>query len=181
MKLSLIARTGSAPERWARGLSVMLKKVAGVALVTKLRAIFLKEGDFNFHNKLIFGKRMLDLSRKHGLVPEEIYSEKGKTAEDGVLHQVLAYDIARQRRAPLIVASVDAAQCYDRIAHAVAALTLRASKVPESSVKCMLQPIRDMEFYILTAFGELDTFAGGAGNPKQGACQGNGAAPATWQ
>ena len=87
----------------------MLEKVAGVALVTKLRAILLKEGDFNFHNWLIFGKRMLALTRKNGLVFEEIYSKKGRTAEDGVLHQVLAYDIARQKRAPLIVASVDAA------------------------------------------------------------------------
>ena len=78
---------------------VMLEKIAGVALVTKLRAIILMEADFNFHNKLIFGKRMLDLARKHNLVPDEIYSEKGKTAEDAILHQVLAYDIARQRNA----------------------------------------------------------------------------------
>ena len=150
-------------------------------LVTKLRAILLMEADFNFHNKLIFGTRMLELARKHGLVQEEIYSEKGRTAEDAILHQVLAYDIARQKRAPLIVASVDAAQCYDRIAHAFAALTLRANKAPESSVHCMLQPIRDMEFYIRTAHGESDTYAGGRETPKQGKCQGNGASPATWQ
>ena len=37
LKLSLIAQTGSAPERWARGLSVMLEKIAGVAIVTKPR------------------------------------------------------------------------------------------------------------------------------------------------
>lgn len=43
LKLFLIAQTGNASERWARGLSVMLKKVAGVALVTKLRAILLME------------------------------------------------------------------------------------------------------------------------------------------
>ena len=67
-KLFLITKTGSEPEHWARGLSVMLEKVAGVFLVTKLRAILLKEGDFNFHNRLIFGKRMLALSRKNGLV-----------------------------------------------------------------------------------------------------------------
>ena len=79
------------------------------------------------------------------------------------------------------MALVDTAQCYNRIAHAVAALTLRASKVPESSVRCMLQPIRYMEFYIRTAFEESETFAGGAANPKQGAYQGNAAAPATWQ
>ena len=76
LKLSLIAQTGSAPERWARGLSVMLEKIAGVAIVTKLRAILLMEADFNYHNKLIFGKRMMDLARRHGIVPEEIFSEK---------------------------------------------------------------------------------------------------------
>ena len=79
------------------------------------------------------------------------------------------------------MASVDASQCYDRVAHAMAALTLRASKVPKSSVNCMLQPLRDMEFYIRTAYGESDTYAGGKENPKQGECQGNGAAPAGWQ
>ena len=95
LKLSLISKTGSPPERWARGLSVMLEKIAGVALVTKLRAILLLEADYNYHSKLIFSKRMMELARSHGIVPEEIYSEKGRTAEDAVLHQVLAYDIAR--------------------------------------------------------------------------------------
>ena len=90
LKLSLITKTGSAFKHWARGVSVMLEKVAGVALVTKLQAILLKEGDFNFHSQLIFGKQMLALTRKNGLVPEEIYSEKERTAEDRVLHQVLA-------------------------------------------------------------------------------------------
>ena len=181
LKLSLISQTGSAPERWARGLSVMLEKIAGIALVTKLRAIILMEADFNYHNKLIFGKRMMELARQHNLIPEEIYSEKGKTAEDAILHQVLAYDIARQKRAPYIVASVDASQCYDRISHAMAALTLRASKVPPSSVNCMLKPIREMEFYIRTAFGESSDGVGGADVVKQGGGQGNGAAPPTWQ
>ena len=132
----------------------MLEMIAGVALVMILWAIFLMEADFNFHSKFIFGNRMLDLARKHGLVPEEVFSKKGRTTEDAVLRQVLAYDIARQKRAPIIVASVDAAQWYDRVAHTMVALTLQASKVPESSVEYMLQPIRDMEFYIRTAYGE---------------------------
>ncbi len=74
----------------------MLEKIAGVALVTKLRAILLMEADNNFHNKLIFGTRLLNLARENGMVPEEIYSEKGKTAEDAILQQVLTYDLARQ-------------------------------------------------------------------------------------
>ena len=96
LKLTLISRFGSAPERWRRGLSVLLEKIAGVALITKQRAILLMEADFNCHNKLIFGKRMLDLASDYKLIPDEIYSAKGKTSEDAILHQVLAYDIARQ-------------------------------------------------------------------------------------
>ena len=74
---------------------VMLEKIAGMALVTTLQAILLMEADFNFHNKLIFSNRLLNLARKHRMVPEEVFSEKGCTSEDAVLHQVLAYDIAR--------------------------------------------------------------------------------------
>lgn len=115
-----------------------MEKIEGVALVTKLQAILLMRADFNFHNKLVFGNRMLDLVGKHGMIPEEVYSKNEQTAEDPVLYQVLAYDITRQKRVLLIMTSVDAAQCYDRLAHTMAALTLRAFKVPKSSVKCML-------------------------------------------
>jgi hypothetical protein len=38
-KIALIARGGCPPDRWGHGLQVMLEKVAGVALVNKLRAI----------------------------------------------------------------------------------------------------------------------------------------------
>ena len=47
----------------------MLEKVAGIALVNKLRAILLIEADFNFHNKLIFGKRMLNQAQAEGVLP----------------------------------------------------------------------------------------------------------------
>jgi len=33
----------------------MLEKIAGIALVNKLRAILLMEADYNFHNKFLFG------------------------------------------------------------------------------------------------------------------------------
>ena len=142
LKLSIITKTGSAPKRRGRGLSVMLKKIAGVALVTKLRSILLMEADFNCHNRLIFGSRMMERARECGIMPGEIYSEKVKTAEDAILQQVLMYDIAIQLKRPLLVSSVDTAQCYDRVAHAMAALTLRAHKVNQSSVGEMLEPIQ---------------------------------------
>ena len=95
-KITLISRTGCPPERWSYGLTVMLEKIAGLALVSKLRAILLMEADFNMHNKLIFGKRMLDRARAEGIIPQEQYSDKEHTAEDGTFDKVLQSDISRQ-------------------------------------------------------------------------------------
>ena len=72
---SVALRKGIALERWSRGLSVMLEKMFGCSLITKLRSILLMEADFNFANKEIFGIRMLDTVRKYKLMPEEIFSE----------------------------------------------------------------------------------------------------------
>ena len=74
----------------------MLEKMFGCTLVSKLRAILLMEADFNSANKIIYGNRMMDVVRQHGYMPEEIYSEKGKTADDGSLAKVLFYDVTRQ-------------------------------------------------------------------------------------
>ena len=123
----------------------------------------------------------MKLARKNELVAKEIYSEKGKTPDDVILQQVLVYDIARQLRRPLLVASVDAFHCYDRIAHVVASLTLQAYKVQQSSVASMLTPLQSMEYYLRTCFGESTTYSGEKEDPKQGSCQGNTATPPTWQ
>ena len=72
LKLPLIFETGSAPDHYLRGLYVMLEKTEGIALVTKLCTILLMENDFNYHNRLIIGKEMMDLLRQHNMVPGEI-------------------------------------------------------------------------------------------------------------
>jgi hypothetical protein len=78
----------------------MLEKIAGCALITKLQSILLMEADFNATNKIIYGNRMLQTVREHGLMPEEIYSEHNRLADDGTLAKVLFYDIVRQTRRP---------------------------------------------------------------------------------
>ena len=91
----------------------MLEKIAGIALVNKLRAILLMEADFNFHNKLIFGKRMVDAARAEGLIPTEQYATQQSTADDGLFDKILESDISCQKRLPLCIISADAANCYD--------------------------------------------------------------------
>ncbi len=59
LKATLIIRRGVVLDRWAWGLSVMLEKMCGCALFTKLRSILLMEADFNATNKIVYGQQML--------------------------------------------------------------------------------------------------------------------------
>ena len=61
---------------------MLLEKIAGVALVSKLRAILLMEGDFNYMNKWIFGNDAIRKLYELGYIPGDLYSQKESTAED---------------------------------------------------------------------------------------------------
>ena len=113
-KITLISRTGCPPERWSYGLTVMLEKIAGLALVNKLRAILLMEADFNFHNKLIFGRRMLNAARSNGIIRPGQYSEQQSTAEDSSFDKVHQSNILCQRHLAILIVSADAVNCYNR-------------------------------------------------------------------
>jgi hypothetical protein len=168
-------------DRWAVGLSVMLEKIFGCRLVSKLWSILLMEADFNAANKIIFGNQMMENARKYNLMPGEIYSERGRTADEGTLAKTLVFDIARQLKIPTGVASVDADNCYHRITHAMASMIFQALGTPPSSSEAMLSTIQEMKFFLRTGFGDSKTFAQSKiGIKTQGMCRGNGASPAVW-
>jgi hypothetical protein len=168
-------------EHWSRGLSVMLEKMLGVTLVTKLRAILLMEADFNASNKIIYSARRMEQARKYNLMLDEIYSEKYWMADNRTLTKTLFFDTVRQARASAAIASVDASNCYNRIAHAFASLVFQAFGVPESAIESMLGTIESMKFFLRTGFGDSKRFAGSGVSIKvQGLLQGNGALPAGW-
>jgi hypothetical protein len=181
-RVTVILAWGIALSRWSNGLTVMLEKVLGCTLVTKLRAILLMEADFNATNKIILGRRMMKTARQQELMPEEIFSEKNREADDGTLAKILFYDVTRQARIPAALASVDATQCYDRIAHAIASLVFQAFGIPQSAAESMLGTIENMKFFLRTGFGDSTSFSGGKKIhiKTQGICQGNGGGPATW-
>ena len=181
LKASICSKHGFPLERWKEGLTCILEKIPGNCLVTKLRAILLMEADFNANNKIVFGDRMMEVVRENGLMADEVFSEKGRTAEDGALAKILFYDITRQFRIPAGISSVDAANCYDSIAHAIASLIFQAMGVPVEGIQAMLEAIQEMKYFLQTAYGDSKTFASSRIEVKfQGLCQGNGAAPAGW-
>jgi hypothetical protein len=158
-----------------------LKKCSGLRLVSKLRAILLMEADFNAMNKVVYGVWMLEEARKYNLVPEEVFSKKNCMAEDGSLAKTLFYNIVRQTRSPAAIASVDASNCYDRIAHAMASLIFQSFGVEDTAVAAMLEMIHEMKFLLRTAYRDSKDFTGLSIEIKtQGLGQGNGASPAGW-
>jgi hypothetical protein len=101
-------------------------------------------------------------------------------ANNGTLTKTLFYNVTRQARVPASIASVDASNCYDRIAHAVASL-VQAFRVPELAIGSMLSAIENMKFFLRTGFRDSTKFAGGGIQIKmQGLTQGNGATLAGW-
>ncbi len=79
-------------------------------------------------------------------MPDEIYSERNRLADDGTLSKVLFYDIIRQLCRPAGLAAVDANNCYDRIAHPIVSMAFQAFGVPTSAIESMLGMIQDMKF-----------------------------------
>jgi hypothetical protein len=130
----------------------MLEKIFGCALITKLRLILLMEADFNATNKTIYGIWMLHNIRKYKLMPEELFSERNKLADDGTLSKVLFFDIARQSRRPAGLASVDADNCYDWIAHPMASMIFQSFGVPTPAIALQLSTIQRMKSFLRTGY-----------------------------
>ena len=61
-------------------------------------------------------------------------ARKNKMADDGSLAKVLSFDIARQTRLTAGLSSVDAVNCYDSVAHAIASLVFQSFGVPKETV-----------------------------------------------
>jgi hypothetical protein len=181
LKSLLVLKRGVVLDRWSWGLSVMLGKILGCALITKLRSILLMEAGFKATNKLIYVNHMLAMARNHKLIPEEIHSEKNWLADNGTLTKVLFYEIFKQTHLLAGIAAVDADNCYDCIAHPIALLVFQSLGVPKSAVYSMLVTIQEMKFFLCTGFGDSKTYkSSNYGTKTQGLCQGNGAAPAGW-
>jgi hypothetical protein len=94
---------------------------------------------------------------------------------------MLFCNIVYQTCSAAAIALVDASNCYDRIAHAMASLIFQSIGVESMAVLTILKFIQEMKIFLQTAYGDSKTFAGSAIKIKaQGLGQGNGASPVGW-
>jgi hypothetical protein len=144
----------------------------------KMRAICLLEADFNWLNKLIFAKRMMDQAYDNGMVPVEQFARRGTQASSGVLCKVLFCDMVRALHEMAGIPSVDLGNCYDAVAHPIASIALQAFQVPLATIVLSLSVLQTMTFFLRTGYGVSQTgYGGSADDPTFGLGQGNGMAP----
>jgi hypothetical protein len=135
-------------------MNVLLEKIAGIALVNKLRAILLFEADFNMSNHLLLSNRPMVLAREHGVIPLEQYAERQSDGQDGVWLKRFFADVSGQARQAMGIILADAETCYDRIAHVFASLVYQSVGVSITAIMVMLTSIQHMKFYLRTGLGK---------------------------
>ena len=112
----------------------------------------------------------------------ELYGRRGCTAEDAKFDKTLTIDISRKLRHPIVIMSVDAANCYDRVNHIIMSLLWFALlKGFRSPIQAALQSLQQMKFYQRTGFGDSTSFLSCCEDKYfMGLGQGSRAAPAAW-
>ncbi len=97
-----------------------------------------------------------------GYIPEELFSQRGNTAEDAEFDKTLMADLSRQARHPMMIVSANTAYCYDRVNHIIMSLiwlVLTNGNIP--AIVASLVCLQTMIFFQRTGFGESKTFFGG--------------------
>jgi hypothetical protein len=147
-KLTLVASTGVTLAYWGYGLTVLLKKVFGNIYIDKMRAICLLEANYNWLNKFVFTKQIMDKAFQGDIIPAEPFVKGGSQATEGVLTSGLFCVIARSLHKTAAMESVDLASCYDAVAHPIASIALQSFKICKVIVKMMLCVLKTMTWYL---------------------------------
>ena len=160
---------------------MLLEKICSNNYVNKLRAICLFEADFNWWNKLIFARRMMQHAGSNAAIPDEIFAKNNSQCMDAIMSKTFVADVSKVLHHPAAIGGTDLADCYDHGAHPPTSLGMQAIGVPLNAIKVLLISLETMEFCLRTGFGEYTKLFGGSiRNRLAGYGQGNGAAPSAF-
>ncbi len=125
--------------------------------------------------EMVYAKRMIvALTRK--MIPGEWFSKKGSNCISAVMTKIFTCDESRIHHHSASVIGNDFSDCYDRIAHNVAAVWLRAFGVPQPAINILLETMEIMRIFLQTGFGESKDLYGGTHEERlAGYGQGNAA------
>ncbi len=177
-KLSICARNGISLARWGKGLTVLLEKILGNIFVHKLRVICLLEADFNWWNKLIFAKRMMQQALQDGHIPQECFTKKHCHCNYVVLIKQFFCNSSRSLHHPASLGECNFGDCYDRAAHPPMSIALQSWGIPKTVIWLLLSSMQTMQYELKTVFGKsAESYGGTSSSPNSGLGQGSGASP----
>ena len=175
--------TGYSPERFRKGLDLLIHKKPNDNRVHRLRPILLFDLEANMHNKRLGRIAMENAERLQGVADEQYGSRKHKAADVQALNTRLFYDHIRLKRKPATSTFIDLVSNYDLVVHSIASLALQRVNTPKAPIDCTFTTLQDMVHTVRTAYGDSIESYGGelwaipCSPPPQGLGQGNGAAP----
>jgi hypothetical protein len=137
-----------------------------------MQAICLLDAYYNWLNKFVFAKHLMDKAVEGDIIPAEQFAKRGSQETEGVPTLGLFCNIAQALHKTTAIESVDLANCYDAVAHPIASIALQSFNVCKVMVAMMLS------WYLKTVFSQSEiSFGGTALDPSIGLGQGNGAPP----
>ncbi len=177
-RLSICARNEVSLARWRKGLTVLLEKILGNVFVHKLRMICLLEADFNWWNKLIFAKRMIQQAIQDGRIPQECFAKKHSHYNHAVLIKQFFCNSSWLLHHPAGLGECDFGDCYDRAAHPPTSIALQSWGITKTAIRLLLSSMQTMQYVLKTDFGEsAESYGGTSSSPNSGLGQGSGASP----
>jgi hypothetical protein len=105
-------------------------------------------------NKIISAKRMIGAALEENLIPGECFSKRGSNCISAAMTKIFICDEARIHHHNAVFDRCDFADCYDRIAHSIAGISLRAWGVPQPAINIQLETMEPMRFFLRTGFRE---------------------------
>ena len=127
-------------------------------------------------NKMIYAKRMIGVALERKMIPGECFSKRGSNCINAVMTKIMICDESRIHHHSAGIVGNDFADCYDRIAHPVAAVSLRLLGVPQPAINILLESMETMRFFLRTGFRESKDWYGGSHEERlAGYGQGNAA------
>jgi hypothetical protein len=144
----------------------------------KLHAICLLEADFNWWNKLIFAKRMMQQAIQEGSIPQECFAKKNSHCNHANLTKQFFCNSSRVLHHPASLVVCNFGDCYDRAAHAPTSIALQSWGIPKLAIRVLLTSLQTMQYFLKTGFGEsTGSYGGTTQSPNSGLGQGSDASP----
>jgi hypothetical protein len=129
----------------------------------------LLEADFNWWNKLIFAKRMMQQAGRDGAILQECFAKKHSTCNNTVLAKQFFCDSLHSLHHPAGLGDCNFGDCYDRVAHPLMSIALQSWGIPKSAIWVLLTSMQTMHYVLKTDFRKSASSYGGASlNPNSG-------------